>query len=64
MQQKLTKKFLVDMARGLGVKNAAKYRKAELIHEIQKAEGHNPCFQRIPNCGIQDCLFRSECIPS
>lgn len=61
-QPKLTKKFLADMARGLGVKNAAKQRKAELIHAIQIAEGHSPCFQRIPDCGIPDCLFRRDCI--
>ena len=59
---KLTKNFLLQMAKDNGVKNAAKLRKADLIREIQVAEGNNPCFEQIPGCTIEACLFRSECI--
>ncbi len=51
------------MAKGLGIKNAAKLRKEELIHTIQLAEGHDDCYGRIPDCGQNDCLFRSDCLP-
>jgi len=59
---KLTKKTLTDMARELGIKNAAKTKKEALIHAIQTAEGNDACFGRIPNCAISPCLFRGECI--
>ncbi|HXH72721.1 MAG TPA: Rho termination factor N-terminal domain-containing protein [Mariprofundaceae bacterium] len=59
---KLTKEFLNTMAKGLGVKNITKLKKAELIHAIQTAEGHAPCFGRIPDCQVSPCLFRGECI--
>jgi len=59
---KLTKKTLTDMARNLGIKNAAKTRKEDLIHAIQIAEGNDPCFGRIPNCTVSPCLFRGDCI--
>jgi len=61
-QVKLTKKTLTDMARELGIKNAAKTRKEELIHNIQITEGNRDCFKRIPNCAVSPCLFRGECI--
>ena len=56
-------KDLKVMAKGLGIKNAAKLRKEELIHTIQLAEGHDDCYGRIPDCGQNDCLFRSDCLP-
>lgn len=59
---KLTKNFLNARAKELGVKGIAKLNKAELVHAIQIAEGHNPCFQQIPDCQVTPCLFRSECI--
>jgi len=61
-QTKLTKKTLTNMARGLGIKNAAKARKDDLIRNIQITEGHNSCFKRIPDCAVSPCLFRGECI--
>ncbi len=60
---RITKKILIDKARGLGLKNVQKLRKTELIHGIQVAEGNSPCFQRIPDCAVSPCMFRSECIP-
>ncbi len=62
MSQKLTKKLLGDKAKELGVKNAAKLAKADLIHAIQLAEGNSDCFGRIPDCQIRPCLYRSECM--
>ena len=59
---KITKKLLTDMARELGIKNAAKSRKNDLIHNIQIAEGHNDCFGRIPDCAVNPCLFRNYCV--
>ena len=59
---KLTREFLNARARELGVKGIAKLKKPELIHAIQSAEGNAPCFQRIPDCQVSPCLFRSECI--
>jgi len=59
---KITKKDLLDQARVLGLKNVQKLRKTDLIHEIQASEGNNPCFQRIPDCVVSPCMFRSECI--
>jgi len=61
-QEKITKKLLTDKAKSLGLKNVQKLKKVELIHCIQSAEGHSPCFGRIPDCGVTPCLFRSECI--
>ncbi len=60
--KKITKKILNDMARDLGIKNAAKAKKEDLIHAIQTAEGNDACFGRIPNCQVRPCLFRSDCI--
>ncbi|MDQ6986989.1 MAG: hypothetical protein Q9M25_04200 [Mariprofundaceae bacterium] len=61
-QAKLSKKYLTDMARELGIKNAAKIRKDKLIHTIQITEGHDDCFKHIPNCAVSPCLFRGECL--
>lgn len=62
MSKKITKKFLEEMANDLGIKPAAKAKKGELIHAIQVAEGHNPCFRQIPGCTVSPCLFRTDCI--
>jgi Rho termination factor, N-terminal domain len=62
MSEKISKKFLNDMARDLGIKHASKAKKEELIHAIQVAEGHSPCFGRIPDCTVSPCLFRADCI--
>lgn len=60
--EKITKKALNDMAKGLGIKNAAKAKKEGLIHAIQTTEGNVACFGRIPDCTVSPCLFRGECI--
>jgi len=58
----VTKTALLATAKDLGLKGLSKMKKPEIIHAIQVGEGNSPCFQQIPNCGIGDCLYRSECI--
>ncbi len=58
----ITKTALLEKAKVMGVKGLSKKSKPEIIHAIQIAEGNSPCFQQIPDCAIQDCLYRSECI--
>lgn len=62
MTAKITKQQLLDIARRHTIKNSAKMKKADLIHAIQLAEGNTDCFGRIPDCAIEDCMFRGECI--
>lgn len=51
-----------DKAKGLGI-NPGKMKKAELIHAIQSAEGHNPCFGRSNGqCPYVDCCFMGDCL--
>ncbi|OIO66086.1 MAG: hypothetical protein CO186_08390 [Zetaproteobacteria bacterium CG_4_9_14_3_um_filter_49_83] len=59
--KKLTKKDLLDLAKGLDLKGISKLKKDELIHSIQIAEGHAPCFLTIENCAVSPCLFRADC---
>ena len=56
-------KTLRERARELKVKNYSRMRKDQLIWALQEAEGNTPCYKKIPDCGILECLFRSECIP-
>jgi hypothetical protein len=38
-------------------------KKAELIHTIQAAEGHTPCFGRSNGqCSYTDCCFMGDCL--
>jgi|GEM_PF-914918 len=62
MSEKITKQALVEIAKQLELKNVQKLSKADLIHRIQIAEGNSDCFGRIPDCTVEPCLFRSECI--
>ncbi|MHC4677280.1 MAG: Rho termination factor N-terminal domain-containing protein [Planctomycetota bacterium] len=49
-------------ARTLGL-TPGKAKKAELIHAIQMAEGHNPCFGRSNgDCRYTDCCFTPDCL--
>jgi len=58
----LSKTVLLAQAKELGVKGLSKKSKPEIIHALQEAEGNAPCFGRIPDCGIMNCLYRGECI--
>lgn len=58
----MTKTALLETAKAMGIKGVSNKGKPEIIHALQIAEGNSPCFQRIPDCGIQECLYRGECI--
>lgn len=59
---KITKSSLLQKAKEIGRKGLSNMGKADIIHALQVAEGNSPCFHRIPDCGVQDCIYRSECI--
>ncbi len=50
------------IAQEYGIK-AGKMRKADLIHQIQLAEGNEPCFDtgKSSACGQEECLWRDDC---
>ena len=39
-------------------------RKAELIQQIQQAEGNDPCYAtgKVDVCGQEQCLWREDCV--
>lgn len=47
----------------LGIKTG-KLRKAELIQQIQQAEGNDPCYAtgKSTTCGQEACLWREDCL--
>ncbi|ATX81658.1 Rho termination factor, N-terminal domain [Mariprofundus ferrinatatus] len=57
----VTKKELLEKASGIGLKGVSKYRKPELIHAIQVAEGNSPCFGKISDCWEFNCQFGGDC---
>jgi len=57
-------KELRTKAKELGVPKYSKLSKEQLIWAVQEAEGHVACFHRIPDCGIVECWFREECLPT
>lgn len=57
-----TKSALLEKGKEMGLKGLSSMSKPDLIHALQIAEGNVPCFQRIPDCGIQECLYRGDCI--
>lgn len=59
----LSMKKLQQMAKDLGVSSPSRLKKPELIRAIQETEGNTPCYERISQCGQDDCLFYSECQP-
>ena len=50
------------MAKGMGLK-VSRVKKADLIREIQVAEGNIPCFGTVIECDRLDCLWREDCLP-
>ncbi len=49
-------------AKELKVAGYSKMNKEQLVWAVQEAEGFAACFHRIPDCGIELCLFRPECL--
>jgi len=62
IMKKITKKMLITKAEDLGLTKIKSLKKTDLIHRIQNKEGHDACFQQIPNCGVSPCLFRLDCL--
>ncbi len=54
-------KELRILARELKVKNYSRMRKDQLVWAVQEAEGNTPCYKKISDCRVMDCLFRGEC---
>ncbi len=52
-------------AKEVGVKPGKK-NKNDLIHTIQVQEGNSDCFKSeiAPVCGLEDCLWREDCVPA
>ncbi len=52
-----------QIARSRGLK-VSKRKKAELIHDMQNAEGNQACFgtELVASCGQMDCLWREDCV--
>lgn len=48
-------------AKTLGIGNPSS-NKAELIKQIQRAEGFEACFRTKGKCGQLDCCWREECV--
>ena len=59
----MTLKEIKEIAKKKKVKIGT-LKKDALIKAIQIAEGNSPCFKAdfAPNCAIQNCLWRSDCI--
>jgi transcription termination factor Rho len=51
------------MAKKMGIKAGPKMKKAELIRQIQRAEGNFDCFgTAVDFCDQYDCLWRQDCL--
>ena len=52
---------LWEAARKYKVKNYAKLPEGDLIRAVQVAEGNQPCYQMIADCGQDDCAWILPC---
>lgn len=51
------------IASELGIKNFTKFKKGELVLEIQRAEGNFDCFGTAGYfCDQEDCYWREDCL--
>lgn len=57
----MTLRKIREQAKRMGVKNYSRFRKSDLIRQIQKQEGNTPCFMGIHDCWEFRCLWREEC---
>ena len=54
-----------EKAKALGIKVMARTKKADVIRQIQKAEGNFDCFGTAKDyCDQLGCCFREDCLPS
>jgi len=50
-------------AKALGIKTSRR-KKADVIRDIQRAEGNFPCFgTAVDHCNQTDCCWREACMP-
>ncbi len=50
-------------AKKLGINSVSKIKDKEaLIHAIQLAEGNTDCFNKIPDCTLNNCFWFGDCI--
>ena len=61
--EKISKEFVQEKARGLGLSLDGRVKKENAIRAIQIAEGYKPCFntQEVETCGQKCCCWREEC---
>ena len=60
-QQSMKMAEVREKAKTLGI-TPGKMKKTELIHSIQKTEGHSPCFgQASDQCEQTNCCFMGDC---
>lgn len=52
---------LWETARKLKVNNYSRLPEDELIRAVQVAEGNQPCYRQIPDCGQDDCAWIAPC---
>ncbi len=51
------------MAKQMGIKAAPRTKKADLIRQIQRAEGNFDCFgTALKGCDQYDCLWQGDCL--
>lgn len=52
-----------EHAKALGITPVPKFKKKEdLIHAIQLAEGNTDCFNKIPDCTLNNCKWFKDCV--
>jgi hypothetical protein len=62
-EKKMKMNDVVKRAKAFGIKAKA-VKKADLIRQIQKAEGNFDCFGRaVGYCDQWQCCFREDCLP-
>ncbi len=47
-------------AKQLGI-DSKNLKMAELIHAVQRKEGHQDCFKKLETCGEMDCCWQLSC---
>ena len=61
-EKRLNMREIRIKAKALGL-TPRKMRKAELVHAVQTAEGHTPCFGTSDDqCSHTDCCFMIDCL--
>jgi hypothetical protein len=51
-----------NIAKKMNINIGPSRTKQDLIRDIQITEGNSPCYKTISDCGIMNCLWRSDCL--